>query len=84
MIKLKDAGERGGTMTVEMSPFDARSLQEGLTSAIIHLEHLLEDGQDNEFIKEIVPAKIKDALANFNELENALADRESIMKERGE
>ena len=70
-------------MLVEMTPFDLLSLQEGLMSAVIHLEHLKETngGDDPKGSWRVlgIEAKLKDARANYKELGRVLEDREKVL-----
>ena len=79
MIKLKESGERGGYLTVEMTPFDALSLLEGLSIAILRCEDVKKENPENwEILGR--EAKLKDARANYSEIEKVLEDREKILK----
>lgn len=78
MIKLKDAGERGGTLTITCSPFDLLSLQEGLTFAIIHFEERQEANPESRDLLGF-GAKEKDARANYREIERVLTEREKVL-----
>ena len=80
MIRLKEPGERGGYMLVEMTPFDLISLQECLSFASNHLHHRKEE---NPSAFELLgfENKLKDVHANYNELENVKKDREKILTE---
>ena len=80
MIRLKEAGERGGYMLVEMTPFDLISLQEGLSFASISLQHR-EEENPSAFELLGFHNKLKDVHANYNELENVKKDREKILTE---
>ena len=66
-------------MTVEMTPFDALSLLEGLSSAIIHLEYRLENEKDNIYIQERGNQLINDARLNYKEIDAALRKRNDIL-----
>ena len=83
MIRLKEPGERGGYMLVEMTPFDLISLQECLSFASNHLQHLEEDNP-SRFELLGFHNKLKDVHANYNELENVKKDRERILTEAEE
>jgi hypothetical protein len=82
MIRLKESGERGSYLTVEMTPFDALSLLEGLSIAILRCEDVKKENPDNWEIlgREY---KLKDARANYSEIEKVLADREEILRGMG-
>jgi hypothetical protein len=78
MIKLKDAGERGGEITITCSPFDLLSLQEGLMFAINHFVHVRKS--DPEYADALgFEPKEKDARANYREIERVLSDREEVL-----
>jgi hypothetical protein len=82
VIKLKEPGERGGRLTIELSPFDILSLQEGLNYANNHLLELQEAHADDEggwALADYTAAKLKDVRANFKELEQVLEDREKVL-----
>ena len=78
MIRLKEPGERGGYLLVELTPFDILSLQEGLSMAVAHLADRKESDPE---AWEILgwEAKLRDAHANFKELERVLEDREKLL-----
>jgi len=79
MIRLKDAGERGGYMVVEMTPFDALSLLEGLTAGIFALEDAIEKNVEKKLIQQMYEPKLKDARANYKEISMALQRRNDIL-----
>ena len=79
MIRLKEAGKRGGELIVTMTPFDLISLEEGLSSAITHLEHLKKEHTESWEVLAFEP-KLNDAKANFRELERVRTDRENILE----
>ena len=79
MIRLKESGERGSYLTVEMTPFDVLSLLEGLSIAINQMEVVKKENPESWEIlgREY---KLKDARDNYSEIERVLADREEILK----
>lgn len=79
MIRLKESGERGSYLTVEMTPFDVLSLLEGLSIAINRMEVVKKENPESWEIlgREY---KLKDARDNYSEIERVLADREEILK----
>jgi hypothetical protein len=79
MIRLKEPGERGGYMTVEMTPFDALSLLEGLTAAIFVLEDKITENEGKKLIQQMYEPKLKDARANYKEISMALQRRNDII-----
>lgn len=80
MIKLKEPGERGGTLLVEMTPFDLISLKAGIESAVIHLSERKEENPESWKIFGL-EGLLKDQEANLQELVRVQADREGRMKE---
>ena len=79
MIRLKESGVRGGFMLVEMTPFDALSLLEGLSIAATQMERVKKEIPDAWEILGY-EAKLKDARSNYSEIERVLEDREKILK----
>lgn len=79
MIRLEDPGERGGRLTVSMSPFDLLSLFEGIENGVMHLDHLIaQTKSDSPFYSSLV-AKREDGIANLRELTNVKDDRERLL-----
>lgn len=66
-------------MTVEMTPFDALSLLEGLTAAIFALEDAMKRAEGKKLIQEMYEPKLKDARDNYKEIEAALRKRNDIL-----
>jgi len=79
MIRLKEPGERGGYMTVEMTPFDALSLLEGLTAAIFVLEDKITENEGKKLIQQMYQTKLEDARANYKEVSMTLQRRNDII-----
>lgn len=82
MIRLVDPGERGGYMKIEMTPFDALSLLEGLTAAIFVLEDKITENVENKLMQELYQPKLDDARANYKEIELVLKNRNDLLKEK--
>lgn len=72
MIKLKEPGERGGKLTLEMSPFDLLSLMEACQDA-----YLFRDAQKDPGTR--MPKRIEAHKANYEELDAALTERNTVL-----
>lgn len=87
MIRLGTPGERGGELTLTLTPFDLLSLQEACSASVRYYEESLEEylkdkptpNRAQEDIANMLRYKIKDARANYGELENALNVRNEIL-----
>jgi hypothetical protein len=88
MIRLQDPGERGGELTVTMTPFDLLSLQEACMRGIAHgLDRAdeyqkkvaaAEPGVERSVRQELLDAilgRVKDDRANYEELQRVLDER---------
>lgn len=88
MIKLIDAGQRGGTLTVEMTPFDLVALLNDESYTVRKME------ADRSASREQAEAegkpesgwdvlgldvRLNDAKANLKELERVQSDREAAL-----
>jgi hypothetical protein len=78
MIKLVDPGERGGELTVSMTPFDLLSLKQMTELATIHINEAIEKTPE-ELWKEAFRARLKDCKWNMEELTAVEKAREEAL-----
>jgi hypothetical protein len=78
MIRLVDPGERGGELTVSMTPFDLLSLKQMTELATIHINEAIEKTPE-ELWKDAFRARLKDCEMNMDELNAVEKRREALL-----